>query len=68
MLEAQSHQDCPFEKIVEAVNPERRLNRNPLYNVALLLQNFPTEMFRSPTLQVSPIPVELHAALAGFAV
>jgi amino acid adenylation domain-containing protein/FkbH-like protein len=63
VLEAQSHQDCPFEKIVEAVNPERRLNRNPLYNVALLLQNFPTEMFRSRTLQVSPLPIELHAAL-----
>jgi FkbH-like protein len=63
VLEAQSHQDCPFEKIVEGVNPERRLNRNPLYNVALLLQNFPTEMFRSRTLQVSPIPIELHAAL-----
>ena len=41
VLEAQGHQDCPFEKIVEAVNPERRLNQNPLYNVALLLQNFP---------------------------
>ncbi len=63
VLEAQEHQDCPFEKIVEAVNPERRQNQNPLYNVALLLQNFPTEMFRSNHLEVSPVLVDLEAAL-----
>ncbi|MBC8096412.1 MAG: amino acid adenylation domain-containing protein, partial [Akkermansiaceae bacterium] len=63
VLEAQEHQDCPFEKIVEAVNPERRTNQNPLYNVALLLQNFPTEMFRSRHLEVSPLTVDLEAAL-----
>ncbi|HYG24753.1 MAG TPA: amino acid adenylation domain-containing protein [Verrucomicrobiae bacterium] len=40
VLEAQSHQDCPFEKIVEAMNPERKQLQNPLYNVTLLLQNF----------------------------
>ena len=63
VLEAQAHQDCPFEKIVEAVNPERRLNQNPLYNVALLLQNFPAEMFKHPALNVSQMAVETHAAL-----
>ena len=30
VLEAQGHQDCPFEKIVETVNPERQLNKNPI--------------------------------------
>ncbi|HEU5124960.1 MAG TPA: amino acid adenylation domain-containing protein [Verrucomicrobiae bacterium] len=63
VLEAQEHQDCPFEKIVEAVNPERRQNQNPLYNVALLLQNFPSEMFKSDHLEVSQLPVDLEAAL-----
>ena len=52
-----------IEKIVEAVNPERRLNRNPLYNVALLLQNFPTEIFRSTTLQAEPVNVEMRTPL-----
>ncbi|HTL59970.1 MAG TPA: amino acid adenylation domain-containing protein [Candidatus Limnocylindrales bacterium] len=63
VLEGQSHQDCPFEKIVESVNPERRLNQNPLYNVALLLQNFPAELFHSDTLEVSQMPVRLAAPL-----
>lgn len=63
VLEAQSHQDCPFEKIVEAINPERRLNQNPLYNVAFLLQNFPSEIFNSGTFQARVMPVETGAAL-----
>ena len=62
VLEAQSHQDCPFEKIVEAVNPERRLNQNPLYNVALLLQNFPEQLFKDKNLEVSPMLVDVEAA------
>src|SRR5262249_37283902 len=41
ILEAYENQDCPFSKIVEAINPERGLNRSPIYNVAFLFQNFP---------------------------
>jgi len=32
-LDAYTHQDLPFEKIVEVVNPQRDLNRNPLFQV-----------------------------------
>lgn len=62
VLEAQGHQDCPFEKVVEAVNPERRLNQNPLYNVALLLQNFPEQLFRHKNLEVVPMHADVEAA------
>jgi amino acid adenylation domain-containing protein len=34
ILEAIAHQDLPFEKIVEIVNPERIENVNPLFQVA----------------------------------
>ena len=44
ILESHNHQECPFEKIVDAVRPARTFAKNPLYNVALLLQNVEEHM------------------------
>lgn len=40
-LDAFTHQACPFEKIVESVPIERRLNLNPFFQLMLVLQNTP---------------------------
>ncbi len=61
-LEAYAHQDTPFEKLVEVLNPKRNPSHSPLFQVIFTLQNTPTDSLTFQGLGVSNWPVEnLHA-------
>jgi amino acid adenylation domain-containing protein len=56
-LDAYTHQDMPFERLVEALRPPRDLGRPPLFQVLFVLQNAPMTALELPELRVEVVDV-----------
>src|SRR6185295_17302641 len=57
-LDAQAHQELPFERLVEELQPERHLSHNPLYQVLFVLQNLPGGAVEVPGVELGGLPME----------
>jgi nonribosomal peptide synthetase DhbF len=61
-LAAYAHQDLPFERLVEIVNPVRTQNHHPLFQVMLILQNNQAVRLDLPDVAVTELSAETGTA------
>jgi amino acid adenylation domain-containing protein len=61
-LGAFAHQDLPFEKLVEELQPERDLGRNPLFQVMFQFQNTASPKLEMEGLEVNALEVSTGTA------
>ncbi|WP_244237973.1 non-ribosomal peptide synthase/polyketide synthase, partial [Corallococcus terminator] len=65
-LGAFEHQDVPFEKLVEELQPARDPRHTPFFQVTLTLQNAPTAEWRAPGLTLREVPSPFTASKYDF--
>jgi amino acid adenylation domain-containing protein len=63
-LAAYAHQDLPFEKLVEELQPERNLSHNPFFRVMFVLWNAPIPDLELGDLKLSAL--EIHSPTSRF--
>ncbi|HEX7294905.1 MAG TPA: amino acid adenylation domain-containing protein, partial [Pyrinomonadaceae bacterium] len=61
-LDAYAHQDLPFEKVVEELNPTRDVSRTPVFQVMFGVQNAPRSTLQFPELSVKRLSVDTQTS------
>ncbi|HEV2736864.1 MAG TPA: amino acid adenylation domain-containing protein [Longimicrobiaceae bacterium] len=61
MLEAQTHQDLPFERLVDELRVERSFGHTPLFQVMFTLADLGGEALRLGEVEVEPLATETGA-------
>src|SRR6185437_14501096 len=61
-LDAFAHQHVPFERVVDALQPDRDTSRTPLFQAMIVLQNTPASTPALPGLDIEPVPLPLTTA------
>src|SRR5580700_7994137 len=65
-LDGYAHQDMPFEKLVEELQPERSLSYNPLVQVFFALQNAPMQSLSLRNLRLETVPSDANVSKADM--
>jgi hypothetical protein len=62
VLDAYAHQELPFEKLVDALQPRRDLSRTPLFQAVLVLQDVPP-----PAMEIGDLTLQAQPLTTGTA-
>src|SRR5262249_44883447 len=62
VAEAHGHQEAPLERVVEALQPDRSLGHNPLFQVEFTSAAEPSSLPRLPGLRVTPLDLGSRTA------
>ena len=65
-LEAYRHQDIPFQKLVEYIGASHNLNRNPLIQTMMVLENAPFANLEFSGADVAAVPMDIGTAIADL--
>ena len=65
-LDAYAHQDFPFEKLVEELQPDRDLSRSPVFQVLFALQNAPTGALATNLAGVDLSVMEIERGISRY--
>ncbi|BAY91152.1 MULTISPECIES: condensation domain-containing protein [unclassified Tolypothrix] len=57
-LDAYTHQDLPFDKLVDVLNPLRHMARSPLFQIKLILENTQIPSLQLSNLTLKPLELE----------
>ncbi len=66
VLGALEHQDLPFERVVEALRPQREAGRSPLFQATLVMHDARFPELRMEGLVVEPLEVDAEAPIADL--
>ncbi|MFQ3630439.1 amino acid adenylation domain-containing protein, partial [Roseiflexus sp.] len=62
LIEALAHQEAPFERVVDVVQPERTLTHTPLFQVMADMQHDSLQRLELPDLTLTPLMVDVGVA------
>jgi amino acid adenylation domain-containing protein len=67
-LGAYAHQDLPFDKLVEDLQPERSMSHNPIVQALFVMQNIPRQRRELPGLELAPFSLSITRSKFDVAV
>jgi len=66
VLGADEHQDLPFERLVQALQPRRAVGQHPIFQASVVYDNTPTAALDMPDLAVEPFGLTISETQSDF--